>query len=93
MPKKYFGIEEWKYGIYGTLNQIWDRIWDLWEIWETYAQYIGVRVEKLLYFQKMSFVSKLRKCFKISLKMSFFTLFLEAALQIFLIFSRIWNME
>ena len=25
--------------LWDTLNQIWDRIWDLWEKWEIYAQW------------------------------------------------------
>ena len=30
-------MEIWN--LWDTLNQIWDRIWDLWEIWEIYDQW------------------------------------------------------
>ena len=40
------GIEIWD--LWDTLNQIWDRIWDLWEIWEIYAQWAACYGNKLL---------------------------------------------
>ena len=30
-----------EYGIYGTLNKVWDRIWDLWDTEQSMGQNMG----------------------------------------------------